>query len=131
MFVKVNSDRPNFTKAATAWGEPMPEWIGILADACDRATQAAVGQALEKSSGYVSRIINRSYAGSYEEAEQLVRSRLAADQVICPVWQETIPLTACMRNRRCKGTPRTQAHQLYARACPSCPHNLDRAEPGQ
>ena len=74
---------------------------------------------------YVSRIINQSYTGSYEEAEQLVRSVLGGDEVLCPIWNEPIPLSACLRNRRHKGTPRTQMHHAYARACPNCPNNSD------
>ena len=130
MFVKVNSEAINLARAQGAWGDDMPEWVRILAKACDAATQREVGERLDRSGGYVSRVLSRTYAGSYEEAEQLVRSRLAADEVLCPIWNEAIPLRACIRNRRRKGSPRTQAHHAYARTCPHCPNNTDIDERG-
>lgn len=128
MSVKVNPELSNLDKAHRAWGTTPPEWIAILARACDAANQREVGAKLERSSGYVSRIINRTYAGSYEEAEQLVRSRLGAAVVTCPIWAGEIPLAACIRNRRRKGSPRTKMHHTYARTCPACPNNTDTEE---
>ena len=128
MSVKVTSELSNLDKARRAWGEDLPEWVGTLARSCDATNQREVGGRMERSSGYVSRIINRTYAGSYEEAEQLVRSRLDAEAVFCPIWSGNIPLIACMRNRRRKGSPRTKMHHTYARACPSCPNNSDSEE---
>ena len=128
MSVKVTTDLSNFDKARTAWGADMPEWVGILARACDEANQREVGNRLDRSSGYISRVINRTYAGSYEEAEQLVRSRLGAAVVACPIWAGEIPLAACIRNRRRKGSPRTKMHHTYARTCPRCPNNTDTEE---
>lgn len=128
MSVKVTADLSNFAKAQRAWGADLPEWVSVLARACDTANQREIGSRLDRSSGYISRVINRTYTGSYEEAEQLVRSRLAADRVLCPIWQDEIPLKACMSNRRRKAPPRTQMHHAYARVCPGCPNNLDREE---
>ena len=128
MSVNVNPDPTNLDKARRAWGADMPEWIAVLARACDATNQREVGDRLERSSGYVSRVINRLYAGSYEEAEQRVRSRLGAAVVSCPVWNDCIPLTACIRNRRRKGGPQSQIHHTYARTCPRCPNNTDTEE---
>ena len=125
-----NHDGENLAKARQAWGRDLPEWVALLAGHCDQSNQREVGAKLDRSSGYVSRLINRSYAGSYEEAEQLVRSVLGGDEVLCPVWNDRIPLTSCRRNRRRKGTPRTQLHHAYARTCPTCPMNTDREGDG-
>ncbi len=128
MPVKVNVEPTNVDKARAAWADGVPEWVRVLAEACDRTSQRVVSTLLGRSAGYVSRVINRSYTGSYEEAEQLVRSRLAADEVICPIWGEPIPFKACMGNRRRKAAPRTQMHHAYARTCPTCPSNRDIEE---
>lgn len=126
MSVRVTGEVTNLDKAQHAWREDMPLWIGTLARACDAASQREVGDQLGRSSGYVSRVINRTYTGSYEEAEQLVRSILGSDEVLCPVWQAPVPLAACIRNRRRKAPPRTQMHHAYARACRGCANNTDR-----
>lgn len=115
----------NVSKATIAWGAQMPSWVRLLASACDQTNQRQVGGRLGRSSGYISRIINREYAGSYEEAETLVRAAYGNEDVVCPIWGE-IPLSSCIRNRRRKGPARNQAHHLCAARCPSCPNNTDR-----
>lgn len=118
----------NHTKAIAAWGVDMPEWVRLLASACDTTSQRAVAEKLGKSGGYVSRLINRCYLGSYEEAETLVRAVIGEEGVVCPIWGETIPLTSCLRNRRRTDPPNNQALRLYAQRCPTCPNNTDRGE---
>lgn len=128
MFVNHNSSATNLAKAAAAWAPDMPEWVRLLASACDATNQRAVAEKLGKSNGYVSRLINRSYAGSYSEAEVQVRAAFGREGVICPVWGEAIPLSSCLRIRRRKDPPDNQARRLYARVCPTCPNNTDREE---
>lgn len=126
MPVKITGEVTNLEKARLAWGETMPLWINTLARACDAASQREVGDRVGRSGPYISRVINRTYTGSYEEAEQLVRSILDSDVVLCPVWRDAIPLAACIRNRRRKALPRTQMHHAYARVCRTCANNTDR-----
>ena len=120
-------DITNVERARCAWGPDMPRWIGLLASACDAANQKAVAERIGKSGGYISRVLNRSYNGSYEEAETLVRAAYGAEDVICPIWG-AIPLASCIRNRRRKALAQNQAQQLLARTCPRCPNNTDRRE---
>lgn len=115
----------NLMRAQAAWGAEMPAWVRLLASACDTSSQRKVADEMGKSSGYISRIVNRNYAGSYEEAELLVRSRYSGEGVICPLWGE-IPLASCIRNRRRDGPPRNQQHLAHAATCPTCPNNTDR-----
>ena len=102
----------------------MPAWVRLLASACDADSQRAVAEKLGKSGGYISRLINHSYAGNYEEAETLVRAHYGAEDVVCPIYG-AIPLASCLRNRRRKATPRSQAHHQYRAICPTCPNNTD------
>ena len=85
------------------------------------------GEKISRNASYVSRIINRDYAGSYEEAERLVRAAWGNEDVLCPVWNESIPLASCMNNRRRKGAPKNTFEHLYDGACPNCPNNTDIA----
>lgn len=125
MFVKVNKSATNVEKAQEAWGGDLPQWVADLANACDRSNQRAVGERLGRSSGYVSRILSAKYTGSYEEAEQLVRSKLNAERIVCPVWDSEIMLSACIRYRRYRGVPHNHMLRTYASACPRCPNNTD------
>lgn len=113
----------NRDKAATAWAPDVPAWIAVLAEACDRTNQRAVAEQLGKSAGYVSRIINRSYAGSYPEAEQLIRATLSAEEIVCPLYGQ-MPLKTCIRNRR-RERSANWLHAQFARTCPTCPNNTD------
>jgi hypothetical protein len=123
------SGATNLDRAAAAWGAEMPRWVRLLASACDTASQKFVADRLGKSGGYVSRLVNRSYAGSYEEAEKLVRAAYGDEDVACPLWG-AIPLASCIRNRRRKGPPRNALHHAHAATCPTCPNNSDRATTG-
>ncbi|WP_343526928.1 hypothetical protein [Sphingomonas sp.] len=107
-----------------AWGVDAPAWVLVLADACDRTTQRMVAEQLGKSGGYVSRLINCSYAGSYPEAEQLVRATLTEEEVVCPLYGQ-MPLKTCIRNRR-RERSENWLHAQFARTCPECPNNTDR-----
>lgn len=114
----------NIARAIAAWGEAMPDWVRLLAAACDKSSQRLVADRLGKSHGYVSRILNRKYAGSYDEAGTIVRVAYGSDQVECPVMGE-MPLASCVRNRRRKGLPTNRLQHLWARHCPVCPLNTD------
>ncbi|HEX8224489.1 MAG TPA: hypothetical protein VF605_11795 [Allosphingosinicella sp.] len=116
----------NLERARLAWGgEAMPSWVRLLASACDATNQRQVGDALGKSSGYISRVLSRKYEGNYDEAETIVRAAYGNEDVVCPIWG-AIPLASCVRNRRRKDPPQNQSHRLHAAACPTCPNNTDR-----
>ena len=91
-----------------------------------RTSQRLVAERLGKSNPYVSRIINRRYAGSYGEAETLIRAAYGADQVDCPLYGE-IPLASCVHNRRRKPPFVNSMQHRFASTCPSCAFNTDGA----
>ncbi|KPF75858.1 hypothetical protein IP68_04805 [Blastomonas sp. AAP25] len=129
--MSVKNSLTNMDRATVAWGQDMPAWVRLLAGAADSTNQRQAAEKIGRNASYVSRIINRDYAGSYEEAERLVRAAWGNEDVVCPVWHESIPLRSCMNLRRRKGLPRNLAEQLYYKACPSCPNNTDVATDGQ
>lgn len=122
-----NHNLSNSSRAIAAWGDPLPEYIRLLAEACDRQTQTAVAAKLGKSGGYVSRVLRKAYAGSYEEAETLIRAKFGDDQVPCPLFGP-IPLASCIQLRRRKQPPQNHMHHACARSCPECPNNTDRPQ---
>ena len=114
----------NRKTAGANWGEAPPRWIAVLALACDQTNQRQVAQKLGKSSGYISRLLSKSYTGDMAEAERLVLSSLAADRVDCPFWKRPIPLSSCMRARR-RQHPRGEVFIAHRRACDACHLNTD------
>jgi hypothetical protein len=131
--MSVNHARPakgvtNRARAEEAWGLNMPRWVATLADASDRLSQRGVAAAIGKSAGYVSRLVNRSYAGDYGEAERLVMAAFSDERVHCPAMATSMSLKTCMANRRRKALPQNWAHHAFARACPTCPNNSDQED---
>lgn len=118
----------NLERVTVAWGVDAPEWIRILASACDKTSQRAVSIQLDKSSGYVSRLISRTYAGSYDEARQQVTAILTPAEVVCPVFGLSIKLQFCIENRRRKGPVDDFVKRQWAENCPTCPNNTDTQE---
>lgn len=119
-------NQTNRERAEAAWGSTPPEWIAVLARACDATNQRAVADRLGASSGYVSRILNNRYPGDLVEAERQVRAALGAERVTCPLFGD-MALKTCIANRR-RTRPANWAHVQYARTCPDCPNNTDRQE---
>lgn len=119
------TDDRNRRTALAAWGDPLPRWIAVLARACDDANQRQVAQKLGKSSGYISRVLSKTYTGDMAEAERLVLASLASDRVDCPFWGRPIPLSSCMRARR-RQHPRGEIMIAHKRACDACPLNTDQ-----
>lgn len=122
MSLNVNA---NLAKAEAAWGLPLPGYIKLLADACDRTNQRAVADRLGMSGGYVSRVLNQRYAGSYEEAEKLIRATFGDERVNCPAFGQ-MSLKTCIRNRRRKHGSQNFMHLRFDATCPTCPNNTDR-----
>ena len=122
-----NHEASNVDRALTGWGSPLPDWVRLLAEACDRSSQGAVGERLGTNGPFVSKVLRRVYAGSYPKAEQLVRARLGAEVVDCPAWGR-IPLASCRRIRLRKAPPANLTQRACAETCPTCPNNPDRKE---
>lgn len=130
-----NQPETTTAKANAAWGASPPRWVALLAAACDRSSQRAVADQLSAagfrcSSGTVSKLVNAKYPASTAEPEKAVLAVFGGDEVDCPLFG-LIPLQSCIRARRHKGAPRNPADVMYAKACPSCPHNTDRADLGE
>lgn len=131
----INAPATNLERAILAWGEPMPRWVRLLANACDQASQRVVADRIEAagfrcSSATVSRLLNHRYGASYAEPERAVLAVYADDTSECPIFGP-IPLAGCIRNRRRKHAPTNSVERLYAATCPTCPCNTDGRSAGE
>jgi hypothetical protein len=94
-----NAPKVSADNAKAAWGAAMPDWIGILAAACDRSSQSMVAKQLGYSSSVISSVLRRNYVGSLETVEKAVRGALMAETLNCPVLAE-IATHECLANQK-------------------------------
>lgn len=79
----------NMEKATAAWSGTLPDWIVVLAEACDRDSQSAVARKIGKSGSAISQVLSNSYHnGDISNVEKAVRWSLMTETVNCPVMGE-------------------------------------------
>lgn len=101
----------NIEKSRSAWAENLPDWIIILAEACDRESQTAVARSLGYSGSAVSQVLSNTYQkGDISRFEQAVRGALMAETVRCPVMGE-LARNVCLTWQR-KPFATTNAHRV-------------------
>lgn len=115
--------------AEKAW-DPVPEWVRVLAQACDRpgASQGAVAKRIGYSASAVSSVLNNKYAGDIGRVEQAVRGALMSETVMCPVCDEITRDVCLSHQRKAKSFKPTSAMrtQLYHACRRTCPHSMIR-----
>jgi hypothetical protein len=106
------------------YGEPCPDWIEELAEACDRSNQTAVAARLDYSRTVVSLALNGGYDRDLSNLEARVRRHLMGAKIVsCPVRGE-ITVTACRANQAAPFSNSNSARVALYRACRSgCPHS--------
>jgi len=115
----------NVEKVRRAWGDAAPEWLIILAEACDGVGQTVIAKKLGTSSTVVSQAISNCYPSPLTTLEQRVRGELMREQVSCPVLG---PIT----RRRCldeQSRPYAATNALRVelrRTCPRCTNYMRR-----
>ena len=113
------------SKAQEAWGENMPDWIEVLAQACDATSQNQVARRIERSAALVSNVLAQKYTGDMAAVEDLVRGVFMKQTVTCPVLGE-LGLQTCRKWRGRAGrfqNVNSQYVTMY-RACIRCPIRL-------
>lgn len=112
-------------KARVAWGDPMPDWIEALAEACAASSQNKVAVRLKRSPAVVSQVLSNSYAakgGDMASVEDLVRGALMSQSVSCPALGR-VPMDECRHYQskaRKGGGYNSRGVQMF-RACNRCP----------
>ena len=108
--------------ARAAWGADIPDWVVVLAAECGQSSQNKVAQKLNRSASLVSGVLRRTYKGSMEAVEDVVRGVYMSGTVTCPALGE-ISSAACrdwMRRAQSFSNVNSERVRLY-RACNACP----------
>ncbi len=96
------SPKQSLATAQAAWAEVeggMPDWVMVLAEACDRTSQNAVARRIGMSASVVSCTINRTYKGLLDGIEARVRGALMSEEVDCPVLGQ-LRKDACLDHQK-------------------------------
>lgn len=120
------SETPNLDRARAAWGDPLPDWVDLLARSCDASSQRRVADRLGKSNGYVNRLVSATYAGDLTEAEKLVRANLDTARIACPAFSASITQRQCLDYRRGTRARHPGLRRHIEGICRECIHNPDR-----
>lgn len=115
--------KTNVQKVAGAWGRAAPEWVVILAEACDArgSSQAEVGRKLGVSGAMINQALANAYTGRLDRLEQRVRGELMKQCVACPVLGE-ITSRRCMDEQKRAYVPTNAVRRELHKACPRCPN---------
>ena len=120
----------NLSTALRAWGggEDSPDWVIVLAEACDGSSQTAIAKRLGYSSTVVSQVISRTYSGDVRRVEQAVRGALMAETVMCPVLDE-IKRDVCLAHQKRKfDATSALGARIYWACRKGCPNYLGSKE---
>jgi hypothetical protein len=115
--------KTNLEKVRRAWGEVPPEWVVILAEACDAraSSQSAVAARLGISGAAVNQVLANSYIGRLDKIEARVRGSLMGQTVACPVLGE-ISKRKCLESQSPTRGATNELRVELRRACPRCPN---------
>ena len=115
--------------ARAAWGDPLPDWIDVLARKCLEMPQARVAARIGYSPAVVSQLLRQRYKGNLAAVEDAVRGAWMGATVSCPIigqmrtdvcrdWQR--------KSREFVPTNTNRARMFWA--CADCPQNHYRKE---
>lgn len=114
----------NVQKANTAWQRDIPDWVIILAEACDRESQSAVSRKVGYSPSAVSQVLSNTYQnGDISRFEQAVRGALMAESVQCPVLGD-LPRNTCIAwQRKPFSTANSHNVRMHSACRNGCKHS--------
>jgi hypothetical protein len=111
------------SKAQTAWGDPLPDWIGELAKLADAEGLAGAAGRIGYSRSAISNVLAGKYPGDLGRISGMVRGALMSATVTCPVLGE-IGRDRCLTEQRepFRATSAFRA-QLYHACRGGCPYS--------
>ena len=121
--------KSNVEKARAAWGDAAPEWVIVLAEACDAkgSGQSAVAKRLGVSGAQVNQVLANTYGGRLDKLEAKVRGELMGAMVNCPVLGG-ITRRKCVDSQSRKYAATNELRVELRRACPRCPNRMRKPE---
>ncbi|MCV9907169.1 Mu-like prophage major head subunit gpT family protein [Brucella sp. HL-2] len=81
----------NIDKARAAWNGEIPDWIVILAEACDRESQSAIARKVGYSASAVSQVLSNTYQNGVYGVDGRCNAGYGLWQLI---YKSKLPLTA-------------------------------------
>lgn len=81
-------------RVRAAWGADAPEWITVLAEECDRTSQAKAAKRIAYAPATVNQALGAKYPGNLGKVAAAVEAHLMGAVVDCPVMGE-IPRAEC------------------------------------
>lgn len=115
----------NVAKARQRWGSAAPEWILLLAEACDKVGQTSIAKKLGVSSTVISQALSNTYPSPLGSLERRVRGELMNETVACPVLGE-ITKRRCMDEQGRDYAATNALRVELRRACPRCANFLKK-----
>lgn len=118
------SPRQAFATAKASWKD-MPDWLVVLAEACDRSSQSKVAKRLGYSGSVVSSVLNRKYNGDYSAVEKSIRGALMAEVLDCPVLGDINTKLCLEHQKRARNFQPTSSMRvrLYKNCRGACLHS--------
>ncbi|HSI41796.1 MAG TPA: transcriptional regulator [Xanthobacteraceae bacterium] len=119
------STLPDFVgRARAAHGDPLPDWLLALAEACTASSQTAVGRQLGVSGSFISQALGNTYQAGTAGLEAKVRAVLMRRVVeSCPVAGR-ISGAECVRRQSAAFDASDPVGLRFFRACRGgCPHS--------
>lgn len=120
-----NTGSTNKELALRSWGEAAPEWVLVLAEACDINSQAAVSRRLGVSGAMINQALHNTYAGRLDKLEARVRGELMRETLTCPVLGE-ITKRRCIDEQSKPYAPTNALRVELRRECARCPGNVKK-----
>ncbi len=120
-----SSPRQALATATEAWGNDLPQWVVVLASACDRTSQNMIAKKLGYSASVISAVLNQCYKGTYSTVEQTIRGKLMAETLDCPILGN-LKQDICLahQKRAMNPNPTSGMRVQLSRACRGgCPHS--------
>lgn len=115
--------------AKAAWGDALPDWVLVLAEACEKTSQAKAAKELGVSASQISQVLRAKYRGALANIETQVRGRWMREIVMCPALGE-LALHDCA-NWRAETKSFNGVNSLRVRmyrACNRCPIHIGETE---
>jgi len=121
--------KSNVDMARAAWGKAAPEWVIVMAEACDAraSSQSAISGKLGVSSAMINQALKNTYSGRLDKLEQRVRGELMKQCVACPVLGEITKRRCIDEQGRTQFAPTNAVRVELRRACPRCPNFMRKS----
>lgn len=110
---------------AKAHWPQMPEWVRMLADHCDRHTQAAAARRISRSASLVNQVLKNRYPGDLAAVKERVEAAFNVESVSCPILGP-ISGSDCLKHQAAPYNPANHMAVALFRQCRRCPNACGR-----